>query len=301
MRMVSPKMCTLTVIPSLGCRTRQLLCSLPRNQQIHLIRTHRHHFNTHRRYQSTDNFSSAIPRKASVANVCSETPIKIRGQPGEDVAYGQRQHIQDLISSLPLVRYLRSLASTIEANSYDDLREFRLHSNKNPDTCSRHLVAGSLFGKDKLPIHPRLFMQKFPTPRIVAVFYVGSHLCGHPGYVHGGLPFVLFDDIFALCAGMGFESGVAMTANMNLNFRKPCLPDRICIIHAEVVKHEGRKAWVEGSIRSLDPFTVQDMQSLELPTSADRSIEVDNSTLTAEASAMFVEPKFAEVCNKMCY
>ncbi|KID85457.1 thioesterase family protein [Metarhizium guizhouense ARSEF 977] len=180
-----------------------------------------------------------------------------------------------------------------ESSPGTNYKEFRLHSNKNPDTFARHLVAGSLFGNQKLPIYPRLFMQRAPVPRIIAACYVGDHLCGHPGYVHGGLPFVLFDDIFALCAGMGFESGVAMTANMNINFRKPFLPERLCIIRAEVVRQQGRKAWVEGSVRSLDVFTAKDMEKVSMAKNAGISAEEADATLVAEATSVFVEPKFA--------
>ncbi|KJK83595.1 hypothetical protein H634G_01724 [Metarhizium anisopliae BRIP 53293] len=180
-----------------------------------------------------------------------------------------------------------------ESSPSTEYKEFRLHSNKNPDTFARHLVAGSLFGNQKLPIYPRLFMQKTPVPRIIAACYVSDRLCGHPGYVHGGLSFVLFDDIFALCAGMGFESGVAMTANMSINFRKPLLPERLCIIRAEVVRQQGRKAWVEGSVRSLDVFTARDMEKVSVANNSGISAEEANATLVAEATSVFVEPKFA--------
>ncbi|KAL6885685.1 HotDog domain-containing protein, partial [Trichoderma evansii] len=195
---------------------------------------------------------------------------------------------------LPLVKYLHSLSSLTENNTDSEIRELRLHSNKNPSTLTRHFVAGSLFGENKLPTYPRLFVQRFPTPRIIAALYIGSHLCGHPGFVHGGLPFVLFDDIFALCAGIGFKSGVAMTANMNIDFRKPCLPDRVYIIRAEVVKQEGRKAEVEGSMRRFEPFAMEDMEKLDMAKDYySLSTEELNATLVAETKALFIEPKFA--------
>lgn len=37
-----------------------------------------------------------------------------------------------------------------------------------------------------------------------------------------------------------------MTANLNVDFRKPALPERLYILRAETVELEGRKAWVEG-------------------------------------------------------
>jgi acyl-coenzyme A thioesterase PaaI-like protein len=210
----------------------------------------------------------------------------------------QQNHIEQLISSLPLVRYLRSSSSSLPSKGEThpaQFKEFALHSNKSRDTFSKHLVAGSLFGKNKLPVYPRLFIREEPTPRVIAAVYIGSHVCGHPGYVHGGLPFLLFDDIFAFSAGMAFTSGVAMTANMNINFRRPCPPDRLYIIRAEVVRREGRKAWLEGEMRSLEPFSVEEMQSRDVAADFDVGAEEASATLVAEASSVFVEPKFAHV------
>ncbi|KAH8900314.1 hypothetical protein GQ53DRAFT_836230 [Thozetella sp. PMI_491] len=206
----------------------------------------------------------------------------------------QQQHIEDLISSLPLVRYLRSHAPTPESESkllvYS---EFRLHSNMSPMASSAHLVSGSLFGEDKLPAYPRLFVQKEPVCRMISVCYIGTKLCGHPGYVHGGVLFSLFDDIFARCAAVVFPSSVGMTANLNINFRKPSLPDRLYVVRAEVERGEGRKLWVTGSIRCLGPFTASVMATREPSKSADLSTEENEADLVAEATSLFVEPKFA--------
>jgi acyl-coenzyme A thioesterase PaaI-like protein len=134
------------------------------------------------------------------------------------------------------------------------------------------------------------------TSNVVSVFHIGQNLCGHPGFVHGGLLTVLFDEVFARCVSAAFPSGLGMTANLNVDFRKPALPDRMYVLRTKTTKVEGRKAWVEGQMTYLP---------LALPLSADsHSIVSDASLLredsegavmVAEAKALFIEPKFADV------
>jgi acyl-coenzyme A thioesterase PaaI-like protein len=72
-----------------------------------------------------------------------------------------------------------------------------------------------------------------------------------------------------------------MTANLNVDFRKPALPERVYVLKAETVKVEGRKAWVEGVMMMMP---------------AKKTASEDEAVLVAEARALFIEPKFAEVC-----
>lgn len=118
--------------------------------------------------------------------------------------------------------------------------------------------------------------------------HLGRELCGHPGFVHGGLLAVLFDEVFARCACPCLPKGIAVTANLNVDYRSPGHPDRLYVLQARTVEVEGRKAWVEGTLEML-PQTTTDQQS---GSGDDSSAPV----LVAEAKALFVEPKFAEVC-----
>lgn len=110
---------------------------------------------------------------------------------------------------------------------------------------------------------------------VVSVFHIGQDLCGHPGFVHGGLLTVLFDEVFARCASAVLPSGLGMTANLNVDFRKPALPDRMYVLRTKTVKVEGRKAWVEGRMTYL-PLT--------LPLSADSNGVVSDASLLKEDS-----------------
>lgn len=85
-----------------------------------------------------------------------------------------------------------------------------------------------------------------------------------------------------------------MTANLNVDFRKPALPDRMYVLRAETTKVEGRKAWVEGKMVCL-PLAlplgshgiVSDVSLLEE--------SGEEAVMVAEARALFIEPKFADV------
>jgi hypothetical protein len=91
---------------------------------------------------------------------------------------------------------------------------------------------------------------------------------------------------------------VGMTANLSLDFRKPSLPDRVYIIRVEVVRREDRKMWLVGSVRCLKPFTAIEMARRTVATVDGLSVEEENmADLVVEATALFVEPKFAGVCD----
>lgn len=107
---------------------------------------------------------------------------------------------------------------------------------------------------------------------------------------------MLFDEVFARCVSAAFPSGLGMTANLNVDFRKPALPERLYILRAETVKVEGRKAWAEGRMTYLPlslgvGFVVQSaLDEAELLRE-----EAEGAVMVAEARALFVEPKFADV------
>ncbi|KAE8151402.1 HotDog domain-containing protein [Aspergillus avenaceus] len=185
------------------------------------------------------------------------------------------QHqVEAYISRLPLVQSLRR----------DPIyKESRPHLSMDPSLRPAHFVAGSLAGTDKITVPPYMFTstEKLESDkragRVISVFHIGNQMCGHPGFVHGGLLSVMFDEAFARCVSASFPSGLGMTANLNVDFRKPAVPDRVYVLRAETVTVEGRKAWVEGSLSSL-------------PAAGEQGDPV----MVAEAKALFIEPKFAE-------
>ncbi|KAL4922466.1 HotDog domain-containing protein [Aspergillus aurantiobrunneus] len=172
-----------------------------------------------------------------------------------------------------------------------NLKETRPHLSMPAKLRPSHFVAGSLSGEGKLISAPYMFVSRRSTAederdvdqprqsRAVTVFHTGRDMCGHPGYVHGGFLSVMFDEVFAHCVSQSFRSGTGMTANLNVDFRKPALPGRVYVLRAETVKVEGRKAWVEGTMTMMPTRAAGDQEE---------------AVLVAEARALFVEPRFAE-------
>ncbi|KAJ5959432.1 Thioesterase superfamily [Penicillium vulpinum] len=209
----------------------------------------------------------------------------------------ERTTLETLVSQIPLVQTLRETHSTY--------KETRPHLAIPPPIRQHHFVGGSLDGPGKLAFAPYMWLSTGKTgaqsesndraSNVVSVFHIGQDLCGHPGFVHGGLLSVLFDEVFARCVSAAFPSGLGMTANLNVNYRKPALPDRMYVLRTKTVKVEGRKAWVEGKMTYLP---------LALPLSTDSHGVVSDATLlqedsegavmVAEATALFIEPKFAD-------
>ena len=223
----------------------------------------------------------------------SNQQVPVESHPQETQTHTET--LDTIISQMPLVQSLRQ-----PQTSY---KESRPHLCIPPSLRKHHFVGGSLAGQGKLALAPYMWTSTQKSPEgtktsVVSVFHIGRDLCGHPGFVHGGLLSVLFDEVFARCISAAFPSGLGMTANLNVDFRKPALPDRMYVLRAETTKVEGRKAWVEGKMVCLP---------LALPSGshgAGHSIVTDvglleeggeEAVMVAEARALFIEPKFADV------
>lgn len=203
-----------------------------------------------------------------------------------------------LVSQIPLVQTLRETHSTY--------KETRPHLAIPPPIRQHHFVGGSLAGPGKLAFAPYMWLSTSKTEEqtekadrasnVVSVFHIGQDLCGHPGFVHGGLLTVLFDEVFARCASAVLPSGLGMTANLNVDFRKPALPDRMYVLRTKTVKVEGRKAWVEGRMTYLPLALLPSADSNGIVSDASLLKEdSEGAVMVAEAKALFIEPKFADV------
>ena len=67
-----------------------------------------------------------------------------------------------------------------------------------------------------------------------------------------------------------------MTANLNINYRKPAPAGSFYVLRATTTKVEGRKAWVKGWVETLPE-------------------EGKEPVVVAEAEALFIEPKALHV------
>ncbi|KAF7551709.1 hypothetical protein G7046_g7641 [Stylonectria norvegica] len=180
--------------------------------------------------------------------------------PGHDEAH----MAEKTINAHPLVAELR-------ANPL--LKESRPHMKMPGSYRRRSLTGGALLGPGKLVVPPYAWIEDGGRS-LVSVTYVGDDLCGHPGIVHGGCLATMLDEGLARCCFGALPHNIAVTANLNVDYRKPTPAGSFLVLRARTVKVEGRKAWVKGHIELLtEPG--------------------EEPTIMAEATGLFVSPKFA--------
>ena len=158
-----------------------------------------------------------------------------------------------------------------------------------PDAIKNHnLTAGTLSGPGMLTVPP-LYFNKHDGSEMVQIFYVGDSVSGHPGIVHGGFLATMLDEGLARCAFPAMQNKVGVTANLNINYRRPTMAGQFLVLRAKTTKVEGRKAWAEGWIESLEDAEEEGITNGEVVEG------VREKAKLVEASALFVEPKHAKV------
>ncbi|CAK7297687.1 Acyl-coenzyme A thioesterase THEM4 [Vulpes lagopus] len=90
--------------------------------------------------------------------------------------------------------------------------------------------------------------------RTVCIFQGGPHLQGAPGFLHGGAIATMIDSTLGMCAIL--TGGIAMTANLNINFRRPIPLCSVVVINCQLDRVEGRKLFVSCNVRSMDEKTL---------------------------------------------
>ncbi|KAG0353846.1 hypothetical protein BG005_006907 [Podila minutissima] len=168
------------------------------------------------------------------------------------------QQLQAQLEQLEIVQeHVADSENWIRRQAYSLVTdEYRVH----------HLTAGTLRGDGKLGVSPALFQAKDES-QVVSVLHIGTSLCGHRGITHGGLLATLLDEITAMTAIPNLPGKTGFTANLNVNYRHPCIADQFIIAHSKVTSLEGRKAFVKASLKTID------------------------GTLLADATALFIAPK----------
>ncbi|KAG5980026.1 hypothetical protein E4U55_004459 [Claviceps digitariae] len=187
-----------------------------------------------------------------------------------DDADAHARHIQDTINSHPLVTSLRQRP---------ELTESRPHLKMPGQYRARSLTGSALAGPGKVPV-PAYAWTESGGKSLVSVVFVGEDLCGHPGIVHGGFLATMLDEGLARCCFGALPHNIGVTANLNINYRKPTPAGSFLVLRAETTKVDGRKAWVKGQIESL-------------------AGPDETPVVYAEATALFVSPKFAAMLPKI--
>lgn len=177
---------------------------------------------------------------------------------------------EDHLNAHPLVQSLRANPAFSES---------RPHLKMPPAWRVHNLTAGTLLGPDRVPFPPLAWLDADgETKEFVQISFAGEELCGHPGIVHGGYLATVLDEGLARTAFAALPHRVGMTANLNVNYKAPCKAGQYIVLRSQLVKAEGRKAWVEGRIETL-------------PDGAEKPI------VLADATALYIEPKQAAVSS----
>lgn len=187
-----------------------------------------------------------------------------RYTPAEDDEEAQR--IEKAINAMPMVAELRARPEMIES---------RPHMKMPASYREKTLTGGALSGAGKVPSPPYAWIEE-GGKSLVSVTYVGDELCGHPGIVHGGFLATMLDEGLARCCFAALPHKIGVTANLNIDYRKPTPANSFLVLRATTTKVEGRKAWVKGHIELLPK-------------------EGEKPVVVAEATALFISPKYAAV------
>ncbi|XP_078578237.1 acyl-coenzyme A thioesterase THEM4-like [Branchiostoma floridae x Branchiostoma japonicum] len=90
--------------------------------------------------------------------------------------------------------------------------------------------------------------------RATCVCQFGPYLEGPPSHVHGGAVATMLDTVMGTCAYNILE-GFHLTANLNINYKKPVRLGSTAIFLAKVDKQENRKAYLSAYVTSADGST----------------------------------------------
>ena len=142
-----------------------------------------------------------------------------------------------------------------------------------PATYQHHLTANILSGEGKFVLPPLVY-QSVDQSEVISIIHIGKSLCGHSGIIHGGLVATLFDEMLARTAIPQLPGFFGVTANLNINYRKPVKGDQFVVFRCKTAKRSGRKVFVEGVLETAS--TSPNKQPVVL----------------ADASALFVCPKY---------
>ncbi|RYO90145.1 hypothetical protein DL766_002457 [Monosporascus sp. MC13-8B] len=121
------------------------------------------------------------------------------------------------------------------------------------------LTSGALAGSRGLA-YQRVFRND-ATGEFLSVVYFGGGTAGWPGVVHGGCLATVLDESLGRCAVRRFPSRTGVTASLELTYKAPTRTEAFYVVRAQPASGEAapgksdRKAWVEGSVETLDGQT----------------------------------------------
>ena len=105
------------------------------------------------------------------------------------------------------------------------------------------------------PVSPRFVFKLAEGGRSYGSGRFPACQTGPPGCAHGGLIAAMFDELLSMAAMAGGHSG--FTARLSVDYLAPTPQGQDLQFSAQLVRTEGRKAYVEGEIRNGDTLTAR--------------------------------------------
>ncbi|RYP57415.1 hypothetical protein DL769_009485 [Monosporascus sp. CRB-8-3] len=168
-------------------------------------------------------------------------------------------------AALPLVRRLEADPEWTSWDAYSGMEDSNTSDTSDagaPRTRQRRearLTSGALAGSRGLA-YQHVFRNE-ATGECLSVVYFGGGTAGWPGVVHGGCLATVLDESLGRCAILRFPSRTGVTASLELTYKAPTRTEAFYVVRARPAGGEAapgksdRKAWVEGSVETLDGQT----------------------------------------------
>ncbi|KZZ96433.1 thioesterase [Ascosphaera apis ARSEF 7405] len=130
--------------------------------------------------------------------------------------------------------------------------EWEPYTNFTEEEKQGRLTSGCLNGSRAVAFQ-RLFWSS-EEKKAISIIHIGNGVTGWPGIVHGGLQAIILDEALGRAAIRVFPSHTGVTANLNLDYKKPMAQNRFYKVVVQVDKetYTDRKANVSGWIEDLD-------------------------------------------------
>lgn len=145
---------------------------------------------------------------------------------------------------------VKQLSGDKDWESYDAYEDI-----KDGDEKERRFTTGPLAGARALGGFQRVFVNS-KTGEVVVVIWFGGAVAGWPGVTHGGVAATILDETFGRVAVRKFPSGTGVTANLEVDYRRPILTNSFYVVRAWPREGDGawteKKGWVEGRLETVE-------------------------------------------------
>ncbi|PVU98029.1 hypothetical protein BB561_000135 [Smittium simulii] len=161
--------------------------------------------------------------------------------------------LEQEIANVEIVKKLR--------NDKDNWKELPLSFGLKENHKKMSFVHSTLNQPDHLLLPPTMFVEK-DQKQVVFVFYIGKKLCGHPGFTHGGIQAILYDEAMARPAFLNLPKRTGFTAYLNITYKSPAPVNQILIMKCSVKDTGERKALITATLENLDNTLISTAESL---------------------------------------